>query len=286
MEDTHRRLWPGWEVPTFSVSKSTPVGKRPGQTTQKWWLPQTALPTSLAVSYLTWGMSHWKRALADRMVCARHVQKLVSILACSLSTFELRLYKLGSSPRRWQSVTVDSTLVLPPFMWPNDGLQAFLEASWWVCFNREDHNIQSSFERPILSDFLLFCLGPTNSSQEQVPDQVSLALCVLTQIAQLLDEHTTQLSRTREIVHRSKAVASKAKWRHEAKDKGLEVATKLWFHPGFATWLTSHCHMYLRFPGSLMCSKYIKTLMVYCAFTKTDWFPRRTTNNYCIIFRV
>ncbi|CAL1129763.1 unnamed protein product [Cladocopium goreaui] len=139
----------------------------------------------------------------------------------------------GRSNGVWQSVTVDSTLVLPPFMWPNDGLQAFLEASWWVCFNREDHNIQSSFERPILSDFLLFCLGPTNSSQEQVPDQVSLALCVLTQIAQLLDEHTTQLSRTREIIHRSKAVASKAKWRHEAKDKGLEVATKLWFHPGF-----------------------------------------------------
>ena len=237
VEEMHRRLWPGWEVPTFAVSKSTPFARRADrQAEQKWWLPQTALPTSLVVAYLTWGMSHWKRASQDRMVCARNVQKLLSVLACSLSTFDLRLYQLGSSPRRWRTVTVDSTLVLPPVMWPDGGNQTVLAASWWVCFNREDHNIQSSFDRPFLADFLLFCLEPTNASQEQVPDQVSLALCILTQIAQLLDEHAAQLSRTRESIHRSRGVASKALWRHEAKDKALDIATRLWFHPGFAPW--------------------------------------------------
>ena len=58
----HLRLWPGIEVVPHLVGRTS--NKTDAQ--QVAWLAKSAMPTSLAMSYITWAMTQLKRRLEDR----------------------------------------------------------------------------------------------------------------------------------------------------------------------------------------------------------------------------
>ena len=52
-------------MPPFAISKSTVLNRREEEQEQKqaWWLPVAAMPTSIFISFLVWGMSHLEKGI-------------------------------------------------------------------------------------------------------------------------------------------------------------------------------------------------------------------------------
>lgn len=243
VEETHRRLWPGWDVPPFAISKSTVLKRREQQQEQQqaWWLPVAAMPTSIFISFLVWGMSHWKRAIKDRMPVARRFKQVIQVLACGVHKLTLMIHALGNTD--WEEVELDSTLLLEGSdLWPQNPFHhRMLRSAWDQYFHQDESPISSSFERPHLADFLIFALEPTNGIQRQCLDLAPTALCIITQLAGLLDENPGGAAKSIVGLPASKGKRSKLDWRLQGIGHAEEVAKRLWFkkpvQPDADAWL-------------------------------------------------
>ena len=200
--DMHRKLWPGFHVPQATASKYRPFSVRNSaghaRSKNQEWLGSACVPTSRLIAYITWAFCHWKRSLEDRMPPAHQFQKLLLKLSMSFNSgFNLMISRLGQHPPIWQCVSVDCSLNFNASnLWPQDVQQLTLLQSIWNAYTlAADHILTSSFQHPTLSDFLFFSLDPKNYALPRVPGLASLALCMLTQIAFLLDERVVTLSR-------------------------------------------------------------------------------------------
>ena len=187
-EAVHVCLWPGWSIPEGTKSKKASFYMRQPASESTVWFTATCMPTSLFVSYLVWGLSHWKRSSDDRLVAGQAFSKLFSKLLGSLPSQRFGVPRVDEN--MWSDVRVSESLTIPGHLiWPQNQLKSqSLRASWEARLRNQKFSVSSTFDRPRLLDFILFALDPSNPAARHIPGVVQTAYCLVTQLACILDE--------------------------------------------------------------------------------------------------
>ena len=184
----HRRLWPGWSIAKPAKSRHRPFSARHIEGT---WLEHTTVTTSMFMAFLLWGISHWKRQVQHRKATAENFSKLIQRMA---SYQVLILVAAPASTTNWKTVSVDSSLRIPDYLiWPHHAQSVQQLRAQWEQFWRQGI-VQSSFDRPTVTDFICFAMEPTNHAAKSVAGVQNLALCLVTQLAGHLDEQASAMS--------------------------------------------------------------------------------------------
>ena len=153
------------------------------------------------------------------MVVARKFKQVIQVLACRVHKLTLMIHALGNTD--WEEVELDSTLLLEGSgLWPQNPFHyRMLRSAWDQYFHKDESLINSSFERPHLADLLIFALEPSNGTQRHCLDLVPTALCIITQLAGLLDENPDGLAKSIVGLPASKGKRSKLDWMETAEHR-------------------------------------------------------------------
>ena len=197
VEAIHQNIWAGREVPKELESKHLvrASSKERVETTesQNVFLKRKTLPTSMAFSWVVWGISHTRRMPADRERCRDFLQQLWRRMMTRLPIMEFNIRVLGSDKR--------STILVGN---RNDKIDAGLLFSrkifaevlprWNIARlnNSKALSIGSSLETPSLFDIVIFSLDPL--SREAGLCLRPLALNFVAHMALYVDQHPDVLS--------------------------------------------------------------------------------------------
>ena len=148
------------------------------------------------MAFFLWGISHWKRKDEYRKTAAESFTKLFRKIA---SYESLTLVTAPASTTNWKTVRIDSSLRIPSYLiWPCHAQSVQQLRAKWEQISKQGM-VQSSFDRPTVTDFIVFAMQPTNDAAKSVAGVQNLALCLMTQLACHLDE-------------RAPLIAEKAAW--------------------------------------------------------------------------
>lgn len=193
------------------------------------WYETATVTTSMFVSFMVVGISHCKRSLHYRMKTVENFQKLLVVMACGTCGLEINFAQIGTQVLR--KVKFDSKLLMPSNVWPSLHIEP-LKNTWGKFAGNRAHTLASSFTNPTLGDFLAFSLDPDNEVARRVPGLRPLAYYILSQIAWLLDEHITKVSKTVTEILPQHLCKSRHDYRARFGDLACATAMMLWNRDG------------------------------------------------------
>ena len=193
----HRELWPG-----INWTRMIPRTSRrymAGNIRQKQWFKEGTVSTSMTIAFALFCISHGRRQKPDRKhSCkwfARFLQKLFSTLGetdfqfCAIVTDDDE----DDADQEWLTLTVDYDMRLYTRNLFSEKAFLLISEEWNKDLDKRDVTwITSRFTNPTIAEFLMFSFDPNH------PKDVSRllrgnALCLLTQIASLLDDRVQEM---------------------------------------------------------------------------------------------
>ena len=94
VHDFHRMIFPGRPIPALLKGKHDREDSGPSN--QTFYLKDRTVPTTLAISWMTWGFSHNKRQAAERQVSREFAQTLLSHVLSSAGSVQFEVHMVGS----------------------------------------------------------------------------------------------------------------------------------------------------------------------------------------------
>ena len=221
----HNRIWPGLSLPSYVIPKQSSATVS-SDSQQVLWVSQSAVRTSLLVSFIAWAMTASKRSHEDRVRGKKLLEILLARLLASVGSICLRFQKYGL--QSFQELSVGSNQLLEGMsVWPVlERLRQQLKLKWDMmrCDTRTPRAVTTFFDQPSLTDFLFFALDERAGVGHLCG---GMALSLFSQIAYLLDEHVQSMGSVEglDMATRCRKKRHYKAFQHEAACK---AAMQLW----------------------------------------------------------
>ena len=188
--EMHRKLWPGADVDKSFMGKKLSDNKSKHFAYAK----KFGITTGYMFAMLSWAMNSAKRSDQDRQQAAQLFRNLVETLVRCLGRLQLEVPVVGR-PGVWTTVTTNSTGRLPgTHVWAYETLQ-LCEQPWLFAVGGGFAGMKSTARNPHLADIVIFGLVPNSYNPEEISSvMLPTALCLVTQIAKLVDENAERLA--------------------------------------------------------------------------------------------
>ena len=194
IEDCHRKLWPGMNVPACSESNLSVQQAQGGQKAEA-----LTVPTTVVLASIMWFFGHRKRNRRLRMKTYELLRAIVD-RACQLAWKpEALLFDLQGNAW-WQEVSLDRRGTSQDFWTPEYRDQRVAFA--WSTDMAADYApwISSTATRPHLADYLAFALDQASSLQvhpklrRTKQELERSALSILSHLAVFMDAHMAEFT--------------------------------------------------------------------------------------------
>ena len=191
IEDIHRKLWPGFEIPDNLVSKH---GTEKHEASV--YLKKKTMPTSICFCWLAWALEKERRMPAERTKTKafarrflKHVLQVAGSLQFNITTVGARGFQaaLGSVVQ----VSETNSCVDSKLLW-NMNLKGRIAPTWEARRNDLSEDLSSVWNRPDWIDFIIFALDPRNKSVHTL--LASVAWEFLAQTASWVDNNVSRLA--------------------------------------------------------------------------------------------
>ena len=191
IEDIHRKLWPGFEIPDNLVSKH---GTEKHEASV--YLKKKTMPTSICFCWLAWALEKERRMPAERTKTKafarrflKHVLQVAGSLQFNITTVGARGFQaaLGSVVQ----VSETNSCVDSKLLW-NMNLKGRIAPTWEARRNDLSEDLSSVWNRPEWIDFIIFALDPRNKSVHTL--LASVAWEFLAQTASWVDNNVSRLA--------------------------------------------------------------------------------------------
>ncbi|OLP74020.1 hypothetical protein AK812_SmicGene46565, partial [Symbiodinium microadriaticum] len=233
VENTHRAIWPGVEIPEREPRNAR---KKAAAKPQRQWLAERTCTTSVLMAYFVWAISSFDRGWASRAHACKALRslllKLVSALGRLMLTFRplaqfARVLSMDPDEEQWVDVNVGLDLAID--CWATD-LDYDDRKTW----------LRNPLERGTLDEWLCWALDPSHDSS-LIKLLMPTVLCVAAQLAGLLDESVQQMA---SISQPAPRVTNRKRFTAVALTQKRDIARRMFTgqeHEAFSDWVQPLC---------------------------------------------
>ncbi|CAE7498099.1 unnamed protein product, partial [Symbiodinium microadriaticum] len=256
VENTHRAIWPGVEIPEREPRNAR---KKAAAKPQRQWLAERTCTTSVLMAYFVWAISSFDRGWASRAHACKALRslllKLVSALGRLMLTFRplaqfARVLSMDPDEEQWVDVNVGLDLAIDCHsLCTGDFYVAMhVQATWCKCdcwatdLDYDDRKtwLRNPLERGTLDEWLCWALDPSHDSS-LIKLLMPTVLCVAAQLAGLLDESVQQMA---SISQPAPRVTNRKRFTAVALTQKRDIARRMFTgqeHEAFSDWVQPLC---------------------------------------------
>ena len=189
VEDVHRAIWPGQDLPDLLVSKHE-ADSGESLADQSFFLKRKTVPTSLAFSWILWAVSHGKRLSSDKKLAIKFFHEFFTHAVGVGASLNFQICQVGTRELLTLEVTSQNSMLDSRYLW-NRVIYARIVDEWNICRLNPESPITSYIGRPSFADLICFAFGAAAGAGRILQP---LVLSMLAQFAKWVDENVRKLS--------------------------------------------------------------------------------------------